>query len=156
MLNVCLLWWICLITQDKQNLADIIQMLHQAKARQQSVQSDANSLAIYPEYILPYLVHALAHNSCPNVDECKDVETYDNLYRYYFAYVRPLLLNTYLDTLSILVEKEKFGRGEEGEEEIYYYYYYFEGWGEAGLGNKKDTYSCGGGGYVHVCIAAGI
>ena len=76
--------------QDKQNLADIIQMLHQAKARRLSVQSDANSLTSYPEYILAYLVHVLAHNSCPNVDECKDVGAYDNIYRYYFNHIRHL------------------------------------------------------------------
>ncbi|CAJ2649386.1 unnamed protein product [Trifolium pratense] len=67
--------------EDKHNLADIIQMHYQAKARQVPVQSDSNSLTIYPEYILPYLVHALAHNSCPNVEECKDVGAYDNIYR---------------------------------------------------------------------------
>ncbi|CAJ1941535.1 unnamed protein product [Sphenostylis stenocarpa] len=67
--------------EDKQNLADIIQMHHQLKARQLSVQTDANSLTTYPEYILPYLVHTLAHNSCPNVDECKDFEAYDDIYR---------------------------------------------------------------------------
>lgn len=68
-------------------MADIIQMHHQAKARQHSVQSDANSLTAYPEYILPYLVHALAHISCPNIDDCKDVEAYDNIYRYYFIHM---------------------------------------------------------------------
>lgn len=72
-----------LFMQAKQNLADIIQMLYQAKARQIPVQSDSSSLTIYPEYILPYLVHTLAHNSCPSVEECKDVGAYDNIYRYY-------------------------------------------------------------------------
>lgn len=74
--------------QDKQNLADIIQMHYQVKARQISMQSDANSLTTYPEYILPYLVHALAHNSCPDVDECKDVGAYDNIYRYCITHFR--------------------------------------------------------------------
>ncbi|XP_062088082.1 sister chromatid cohesion protein PDS5 homolog A [Humulus lupulus] len=67
--------------EEKQNLADIIQMYHQTKARQLSIQSDANSLAAYPEYILPYLVHVLAHHSCPNIDECKDVKAYEVIYR---------------------------------------------------------------------------
>ncbi|XP_057429975.1 sister chromatid cohesion protein PDS5 homolog A-like [Lotus japonicus] len=67
--------------EDKQNLADIIHMHHQAGARQISGQSDAISVTPYPEYILPYLVHALANISCPNVDECKDVEAYDTIYR---------------------------------------------------------------------------
>ncbi|KAI9119740.1 hypothetical protein K1719_009129 [Acacia pycnantha] len=64
--------------EGKQYLVDIIEMLQQTKAREQS---DVNSAVTYPEYILPYLVHALAHNSCPNIDECKEVETYDNIYR---------------------------------------------------------------------------
>lgn len=73
--------------QDKQNLADIIQMYHQAKARQLSVQSDGNSLTNYPEYILPFLVHALAHHSCPNIDECKDVKAFELIYRYIRVYL---------------------------------------------------------------------
>ncbi|KAF3451892.1 hypothetical protein FNV43_RR07988 [Rhamnella rubrinervis] len=67
--------------EEKQNLADIIQMYHQTKTRQLSVQSDGNALTAYPEYILPYLVHALAHHSCPNIDECKDVKAFELLYR---------------------------------------------------------------------------
>lgn len=78
---------LCLLMQDKQNLADIIQMHHQVRARQLSGQSDANSLTTYPEYILPYLVHALANVSCPNIDECKDVEAYNTIYRYYFTHM---------------------------------------------------------------------
>ena len=78
--------------QDKQNLADIIQMYHQAKARQHSVQSDGNSLTNYPEYILPFLVHALAHHSCPNIDECKDVKAFELIYRYIRTYLRSYTL----------------------------------------------------------------
>ncbi|KAK7332449.1 hypothetical protein VNO80_29201 [Phaseolus coccineus] len=67
--------------EDKQNLNDIIHMHHQARAWQLSGQSDANSLTTYPEYIVAYLVHALANISCPDIDDCKTVEAYDNLYR---------------------------------------------------------------------------
>ncbi|KAG6583667.1 Sister chromatid cohesion protein PDS5-like B, partial [Cucurbita argyrosperma subsp. sororia] len=67
--------------EEKQNLADIIQMHHQAKAQQLSVQSETNSTPAYPEYLVPYVVHALAHHSCPDVDECKDVEAYELVYR---------------------------------------------------------------------------
>ncbi|KAK7387666.1 hypothetical protein VNO78_22454 [Psophocarpus tetragonolobus] len=86
--------------EDKQNLTDIIQMHHQLKARQLSVQSDANSLTTYPEYILPYLVHALAHNLCPNVDECKDVAVYDDIYRQLHI------------ILSILVQRDEDAKSE--------------------------------------------
>ncbi|MED6121428.1 hypothetical protein PIB30_030020 [Stylosanthes scabra] len=85
--------------ENKQNLADIIQMLHQAKTRQLSVQSDANSSTTYPEGILPHLVHALAHNSCPNVDECKDVGAYDNIYRQLHL-VLSMILQRYVDAKS--------------------------------------------------------
>ncbi|GMY36602.1 sister chromatid cohesion protein PDS5 homolog A isoform X4 [Fagus crenata] len=67
--------------EEKQNLADIIQICHQAKARQHTMPCDGNSLTAYPEYILPYLVHALAHHSCPNIDECKDVKAFELIYR---------------------------------------------------------------------------
>ncbi|KAF7803880.1 sister chromatid cohesion protein PDS5-like protein A-like isoform X2 [Senna tora] len=86
--------------EDKQNLVDIIQMHHQAKARQHSVQSDANSSSTYPEYILPYLVHALAHISCPNIDECKNVEAYDNIYRQLHLF------------LSVLVYRDEDAKSE--------------------------------------------
>ncbi|XP_042945591.1 sister chromatid cohesion protein PDS5 homolog B isoform X3 [Carya illinoinensis] len=67
--------------EERQNLADIIQMYHQTKARQISMQCNGDSLTAYPEYILPYLVHALAHHSCPNIEECKDVKAFDLIYR---------------------------------------------------------------------------
>ncbi|XP_004507589.1 sister chromatid cohesion protein PDS5 homolog A-like [Cicer arietinum] len=87
--------------EDKQNLTDIIQMHYHAKARQIPVQSDAISSTIYPEYILPYLVHALAHHSCPNVEECKDVGAYDNTYRQLHL------------ILSILLQRDEGAKSEE-------------------------------------------
>jgi len=57
-------------------------MHNQARAWQLSGQSDANSLTTSPEYIVAYLVHALANISCPNIDDCKNVEAYDKIYRY--------------------------------------------------------------------------
>ncbi|XP_019440010.1 PREDICTED: sister chromatid cohesion protein PDS5 homolog A-B [Lupinus angustifolius] len=67
--------------EDKQNLTEIVQMHQQVKERHLSVRLDANSLTAYPEHILPYLVHALANISCPNIDECKDVKAYNDVYR---------------------------------------------------------------------------
>ncbi|KAF2288817.1 hypothetical protein GH714_015036 [Hevea brasiliensis] len=89
-----------ILRNEKQNLADIIQMHYQAKARQLSVQSDANTSAAYPEYILPYLVHALAHHSCPDIDECKDVKSYEPIYRQLHL------------ILSILVHKDEDAKSE--------------------------------------------
>ncbi|XP_027333272.1 sister chromatid cohesion protein PDS5 homolog A-like isoform X2 [Abrus precatorius] len=93
--------------EDKQNLADIIQMHHQLKARQLSVQSDTNSLTTYPEYILPHLVHALAHNSCPNVAECKDVGAYDNIYRQLHLLLSMLLQRDEDAKSEVTTDKEK-------------------------------------------------
>lgn len=81
--------------QEKQNLADIIQMHHQMKARQISVQSDANSFATYPEYIIPYLVHTFAHHLCPDIDECKDVKAFELVYRYEFRCLECTFMSYY-------------------------------------------------------------
>ncbi|GAB4830723.1 hypothetical protein Ancab_004756 [Ancistrocladus abbreviatus] len=70
------------LDEDKHNLADIVQMCRQLRMRQLSLQSDTNSPTPYPEYILPYLVHTLAHHpACPNVEECKDVKAFESIYR---------------------------------------------------------------------------
>ncbi|KAJ8760192.1 hypothetical protein K2173_011048 [Erythroxylum novogranatense] len=82
------------LEEDKQNFADIIQMHYQAKARQAPGQSDATPLAPFPEHVLPYLVHSLAHLSCPDVDECKDVKAFEPIYRQLYL------------ILSILVQKD--------------------------------------------------
>ncbi|KAG4129249.1 hypothetical protein ERO13_D09G067600v2 [Gossypium hirsutum] len=93
--------------EEKQNLADIFQMYQQAKARLVSVQSDSNSSTAYPEYILPYLVHVLAHHSCPNTDECKDVKAFELIYRQLFVAIS-MLVNRDEDTKSeVGVNKEK-------------------------------------------------
>ncbi|CAL0334541.1 unnamed protein product [Lupinus luteus] len=67
--------------EDKQNLTEIVQMHQQVKERRLPVISDANSLTAFPEHILPYLVHALANITCPNIDECTDVKAYNDIYR---------------------------------------------------------------------------
>ncbi|MFS7890440.1 putative sister chromatid cohesion protein Pds5 [Helianthus anomalus] len=44
-----------------------------------------------PEYILPYLVHALAHHpSCPKIDECKDIKAYEPIYRKLYVFFSKL------------------------------------------------------------------
>ncbi|KAK7246004.1 hypothetical protein RIF29_40861 [Crotalaria pallida] len=92
--------------ENKQNLAEIIEMHRQAKAQQVSGQSDANSLTPHPEYILPYLVHALANISCPNIDECKDVEAYNNIYRQLHL-ILSLLLQRDEDAQSVVADNEE-------------------------------------------------
>ncbi|KAE8689816.1 Calcium-dependent lipid-binding (CaLB domain) family protein [Hibiscus syriacus] len=77
-------------------------MYQQAKVRQVAIQSDTNSSTSYPEYILPYLVHALAHHSRANTDECKDVKAFELTYR-----------KLYL-TISLLVNKDEDAKSEAG------------------------------------------
>ncbi|XP_011002359.1 PREDICTED: sister chromatid cohesion protein PDS5 homolog A-B-like isoform X2 [Populus euphratica] len=93
--------------EEKQNLADIIQMHQQARTRQVSVQSDANASAVYPEYIIPYLVHALAHQSCPNVNECKDVKAFEPIYRQLYLIVSMLVHKDEGVKLEAGTDKEK-------------------------------------------------
>lgn len=87
----------------KSNLSDVIQIYQQGKARQLSAQSEAISPVPYPEYILPYLVHALAHHSSfPNFDECKDVKAFEPTYRQLYIF------------LSMLVHGDEEGKSEGG------------------------------------------
>ncbi|KAL6520454.1 hypothetical protein OROHE_017042 [Orobanche hederae] len=66
------------LEENKRNLNDIIQM---CRGQQYSSQTDPNSPLLYPEYMLPYVVHSLAHHpSFPNVDECNDAKAYEAMY----------------------------------------------------------------------------
>ncbi|CAA0836537.1 binding [Striga hermonthica] len=70
--------------ENKRYLNDIIQMCRQGRGHKISVQADAMSPSIYPEYILPYVVHSLAHHpSFPDIDECRDVKSYEPMFRYF-------------------------------------------------------------------------
>uniref|UniRef100_A0A5B7AN91 Sister chromatid cohesion protein PDS5 B n=2 Tax=Davidia involucrata TaxID=16924 RepID=A0A5B7AN91_DAVIN len=96
------------IEEDKNNLSDIVQMCQQRKARQHSLQSDANSPVVYPEYILPFLVHSLAHHSsCPNVDECKDVKAFELIYRQLHLFLSMLVHGDEDGTSEVSINKEK-------------------------------------------------
>ncbi|KAH6775849.1 binding protein [Perilla frutescens var. hirtella] len=78
--------------ENKRYLNDIIQMCRQGRGRQISLQTDAISPPLYPEYILPYVVHSLAHHpSFPNVDECKDVKTFEPMYRQLYFFLSMLV-----------------------------------------------------------------
>ncbi|RID60363.1 hypothetical protein BRARA_F03523 [Brassica rapa] len=91
--------------EEKQNLADIIQHSYQTKVRKVSAQTDANSVSPYPQHILPYLVHALAHLSCPDVEKSKDVEEYELIYRQLHLII------------SMLLHKEEDGKAEDRDKE---------------------------------------
>lgn len=79
---LCNIYKYLIFWQNKRYLNDIIQMFRQGRGRQIPLQTDAISPPIYPEYILPYVVHSLAHHpSFPNVDECKDGKTFEPMYR---------------------------------------------------------------------------
>ncbi|XP_010441422.1 PREDICTED: sister chromatid cohesion protein PDS5 homolog A isoform X6 [Camelina sativa] len=87
--------------EEKHNLADIIQHSYQTKVRKISSQTDANSVSLHPHHILPYLVHALAHHSCPDVENCKDVKEYEMIYRQLYLII------------SMLLHKEEDGKAED-------------------------------------------
>ena len=71
------------LLQDKRNLGEVIQMCRQIKARQLSMQSGTNSLMLYQEYLVPYLVYALAHHTmCPTFDKGMDVKVLEPISRY--------------------------------------------------------------------------
>ncbi|XP_073137283.1 sister chromatid cohesion protein PDS5 homolog A isoform X2 [Henckelia pumila] len=80
------------LEENKRNLNDIIQMCWQSRARQILSQTDGISSQFYPEYILPYVVHSLAHHpTFPNVDECKDVKMFEVLYRQLYLFLSMLV-----------------------------------------------------------------
>ncbi|XP_042477295.1 sister chromatid cohesion protein PDS5 homolog A-like [Macadamia integrifolia] len=77
--------------EDELNLVEIIQMCHQSRGHFPRL-CDANPLMVYPEYILPFLVHALAHHSsCPDIDNCKDVKAFEPVYRQLYLFLSLLL-----------------------------------------------------------------
>nr|XP_043623301.1 sister chromatid cohesion protein PDS5 homolog B-like isoform X2 [Erigeron canadensis] len=67
-----------ILEKENQYLRDIIQI-------------SGNSSAVWSEYLLPYLIHALAHHpSFPNIDECKDVKAYEPIYRKLYIFFSKL------------------------------------------------------------------
>ncbi|GER37526.1 sister chromatid cohesion protein pds5 [Striga asiatica] len=78
--------------ENKRCLNDIIQMCRQGRGLKISVQADAMSPSLYPEYILPYVVHSLAHHpSFPDLDECQDVKSYEPMFRKLYLFLSMLL-----------------------------------------------------------------
>ncbi|GAA0153559.1 chromatin/chromatin-binding, or -regulatory protein [Lithospermum erythrorhizon] len=68
--------------ETKNNLSEIIQVCEQMKLLQSSAPTDVYTPALYPEYILPYIIHGLAnHSTFPNIDECRDVKAFESMYR---------------------------------------------------------------------------
>ncbi|XP_071707442.1 sister chromatid cohesion protein PDS5 homolog A-like [Rutidosis leptorrhynchoides] len=64
-----------ILEEENRNLSDIIQ-------------TSGTSPVIHAEYVLPYLIHALAHHpSCPNIDECKDAKAYEPIYRKLYMFL---------------------------------------------------------------------
>ena len=58
-------------------------MCRHGRGRQASSQTDTDSPPHSPEYLLPYVVHSLAHHpSFPSLDESRDVKTFEEMYRY--------------------------------------------------------------------------
>ncbi|TKW20995.1 hypothetical protein SEVIR_4G191000v4 [Setaria viridis] len=65
----------------KHNLIEVVQICQQVKMRQLSVQADMNLPTAYPEYIISFLVHGLAHDpSSPDIEEHENVKAFGPIY----------------------------------------------------------------------------
>ncbi|KAG2605958.1 sister chromatid cohesion protein PDS5 homolog A-like isoform X3 [Panicum virgatum] len=65
----------------KHNLIEVVQICQQVKMRQLSVQADMNLLTAYPEYIISFLVHGLAHDpSSPDIEDHENVKAFGPIY----------------------------------------------------------------------------
>ncbi|KAF8650467.1 hypothetical protein HU200_063832 [Digitaria exilis] len=65
----------------KCNLIEVVQIFQQVKLRQLSVQADMNLLTAYPEYIISFLVHGLAHDpSSPDIEEHENIKAFGPIY----------------------------------------------------------------------------
>lgn len=96
------------IEENKRNLNDIIQMCRQGRGRQTSSQTDTDSSLHNPEYLLPYVVHALAHHpSFPSIDECRDVKTFEEMYRKLYLFLSMLVHRDADNKSDVSIIKDK-------------------------------------------------
>ncbi|CAA0837188.1 binding [Striga hermonthica] len=95
--------------ESKRYLNDTIQMCRQGKGRQTSLQADAMmSPSLYPEHILPYVVHSLAHHpSFPDINECKDVKSYEPMFRKLYLFLSMLLHEDADGKSDVSISKDK-------------------------------------------------
>ncbi|KAL6596694.1 hypothetical protein ACP70R_047337 [Stipagrostis hirtigluma subsp. patula] len=81
----------------KHNLIEVAQICQQIKIRQLSVQADMNLLTAYPEYMISYLVHALAHDpASPDIEEHENVKAFGPIYC-----VEIVLAHAYVDQRAL-------------------------------------------------------
>ncbi|PIN12278.1 Sister chromatid cohesion complex Cohesin, subunit PDS5 [Handroanthus impetiginosus] len=96
------------LEENKRCLNDIIQMCRQGRGRQILLQTDAMAPPLYPEYILPYVVHSLAHHpSFPNIDECKEVKSYEPMYRQLYLFLSMLVHGDADGKSDVSISKDK-------------------------------------------------
>ncbi|XP_047942253.1 sister chromatid cohesion protein PDS5 homolog A [Salvia hispanica] len=96
------------IEENKRNLHDIIQMCRQGRGRQTSSQTDTDSSPHSPEYLLPYVVHSLAHHpSCPSIDESRDVKIFEEMYRKLYLFISMLVHGDGDGKSDVSISKDK-------------------------------------------------
>ncbi|XP_057765095.1 sister chromatid cohesion protein PDS5 homolog A isoform X2 [Salvia miltiorrhiza] len=96
------------IEENKRNLNDIIQMCRQGRGRQTSSQTDTDSPPHSPEYLLPYVVHSLAHHpSFPSIDESRDVKTFEEMYRKSYLFLSMLVHGDGDGKSDVSISKDK-------------------------------------------------
>ncbi|CAA7407780.1 unnamed protein product [Spirodela intermedia] len=94
--------------EGQHNLLEIFQVCNTVKARQLIMQSDANTLTSYPEYILVYLVHALAHHpTFPDINKYKHIQLFEPIYRRLHLFLSVLLQGSESFKPSISTDKSK-------------------------------------------------
>ncbi|XP_041989798.1 sister chromatid cohesion protein PDS5 homolog A-like [Salvia splendens] len=96
------------IEENKRNLHDIIQMCRQGRGRHTSSQTDTDSSPHSPEYLLPYVVHSLAHHpSCPGIDESRDVKIFEEMYRKLYLFISMLVHGDGDGKSDVSISKDK-------------------------------------------------
>ncbi|GER52831.1 sister chromatid cohesion protein pds5 [Striga asiatica] len=96
------------LEENKRNLNDIVQMFRQGRVQHYSSQADPNSPSLYPEHLLLYVVHSLAHHpSFPNIDECKDAKAYEAMYRQLYLFLSMLLDGKSDGNIDVRATKDK-------------------------------------------------
>ncbi|XP_047980009.1 sister chromatid cohesion protein PDS5 homolog A-like isoform X1 [Salvia hispanica] len=96
------------VEENKCNLKDIIQMCRHGRGRQASSQTDTDSPPHSPEYLLPYVVHSLAHHpSFPSLDESRDVKTFEEMYRKSYLFLSMLVHGDGDGKSDVSISKDK-------------------------------------------------
>ncbi|KAL2634564.1 hypothetical protein R1flu_006043 [Riccia fluitans] len=83
-----------IVTDGKRFLAEFVETCRrEARSRHVSPsgQIEGTTITFHPEYVLTYLIHALAHETQIGGDTATDISQYETIYRQLLAYLRALV-----------------------------------------------------------------